>query len=74
MRGRVGWRRGQVVAPRFQGPLAGAVASHPLLQMHQWDPTRSTDRLLALLRHFMEVRPCFGTWTVIESYHINMFF
>eukprot|EP00208_Stichococcus_sp_RCC1054_P006752 CAMPEP_0206141010 /NCGR_PEP_ID=MMETSP1473-20131121/11513_1 /ASSEMBLY_ACC=CAM_ASM_001109 /TAXON_ID=1461547 /ORGANISM="Stichococcus sp, Strain RCC1054" /LENGTH=407 /DNA_ID=CAMNT_0053535399 /DNA_START=79 /DNA_END=1299 /DNA_ORIENTATION=+ len=44
----------QVVAPRFQGPLAGAVASHPLLQMHQWDPTRSTDRLLALLRHFME--------------------
>ena len=49
----------QVVSPRFRGPLAGALASHPMLQLKNWDPWRPVKELAAHLRTFLEVRPRF---------------
>jgi len=45
----------QVVSPRFQGPLAGALASHPMLQLQNWDPWRHIKELVLHLRTFLEV-------------------
>lgn len=54
----VSCRLKQVVSPRFKGPLAGALASHPLLQLKNWDPWRPVKELAAHLRMFLEVRCC----------------
>lgn len=45
----------QVIGPRFQGPLAGALASHPMLLLKNWDPWRPVKELVAHLRTFMEL-------------------
>lgn len=45
----------QVVWPRFKGPLAGALSSHPSLQVKAWDPTRGTFQVLEGLVHFLEL-------------------
>ncbi len=47
--------RDQVVSPRLKGPLAGALASHPMLQLKNWDPWRPVKELAAHLRTFLEV-------------------
>jgi hypothetical protein len=49
--------RDQVVSPRLKGPLAGALASHPMLQLKNWDPWRPVKELAAHLRTFLEVSP-----------------
>jgi hypothetical protein len=46
-----------VVSPRLKGPLAGALASHPMLQLKNWDPWRPVKELAAHLRTFLEVSP-----------------
>lgn len=50
----------QVVSPRLKGPLAGALASHPMLQLKNWDPWRPVKELAAHLRTFLEVRVKFS--------------
>ncbi|EFN57878.1 hypothetical protein CHLNCDRAFT_141888 [Chlorella variabilis] len=44
----------QLVSPRFQGPILGAVASHPLFAIKGWDPTLSARDALLLLKQFLE--------------------
>lgn len=36
--------------------VCSAVASHPLLALKGWDPTRSAREVLLLLKQFLEVR------------------
>ena len=50
---RTGW---QVLAPRFMGPVAGAMTSHPLLTLQNWDPWMPIKQLAAQLRTFLQVR------------------
>lgn len=45
----------QLLRPRCLGPIAGALASHPMLQLSKWDPWRSQRDLLENLRTFLEV-------------------
>ena len=44
-----------VLYPRFQGPVAGALASHPVTQLQHWDPWMTQRDLAAKLRAFLEV-------------------
>lgn len=47
----------QLLRPRFLGPVASALAAHPMLQLPKWDPWRSQSDLLENLRTFLEVTP-----------------
>lgn len=43
------------VVPAAQGPLLGALCSHPMLRQSNWDPWRSQTELFAQIRTFLEV-------------------
>jgi baculoviral IAP repeat-containing protein 6 len=45
----------QLLRPRIVGPVPGALASHPMLQLSTWDPWRSQRDLLEQLCLFLEV-------------------
>lgn len=47
----------QILRPRFIGPVAGAVASHPMLKLKNWDPWRTLTELGLLIQCFLEVGP-----------------
>jgi hypothetical protein len=46
----------QLLRPRCLAPIAGALSSHPMLQLSKWDPWRPQRDLLEHLRTFLEVR------------------
>jgi hypothetical protein len=45
----------RVVAPRFQGPILAAIASHPILSSEGWDPMLSAREFLLVIKTFLEV-------------------
>lgn len=47
--------RVELMGPRFQGPVLGALCSHPLLQLAFWDPWMRQQELLELLKAFLQV-------------------
>ena len=44
-----------MLSPRFYGPVAGALTSHPLLTLQHWDPWMPIKQLAAQLRAFLQV-------------------
>lgn len=44
-----------VLYPRFKGPVAGALTSHPVTQLQQWDPWITQRELAGKLKAFLEV-------------------
>ncbi|KAK9830590.1 hypothetical protein WJX81_002568 [Elliptochloris bilobata] len=44
----------ELLQPRFCGPLLGALASHPLLQITHWDPWRPLREVALQLRAYVE--------------------
>lgn len=49
--------RVELMAPRFLGPVLGALCSHPLLQLAFWDPWMRQQEMLELLKAFLQVCP-----------------
>lgn len=47
----------EIVRPHFQGPILGALASHPMLHQANWDPWRSQVELFQQIKMFLEVTP-----------------
>lgn len=47
-----------VLYPRFTGPVAGALTSHPVTQLQHWDPWITQRELVAKLKAFLEVGLC----------------
>ena len=45
----------QLLWPRCQGPFAGALSSHPMIQLQSWDPWKPVKELICQLRVFTEV-------------------
>lgn len=45
----------EVVRPHLSCPLAGALASHPLLRLEHWDPMMNMNQLLDRIKEFLEV-------------------
>lgn len=41
--------------PRFRGPIAGALASHPMAQLQTWDAWRTMRELADQLKSFLQV-------------------
>lgn len=52
---------------RFQGPVLGALASHPLVSAERWDPFQSAKELLLSIKAFLEVRRAGGLDPSIHS-------
>ena len=46
----------ELLWPRCQGPFAGALSSHRMIQLRSWDPWKPIKELILQLRVFMEVR------------------
>jgi baculoviral IAP repeat-containing protein 6 len=46
----------EVVRPHLSAPLAGAVASHPLLRLANWDPWRRATDVFRVLKAFLEAQ------------------
>lgn len=45
--------------PRMKGPVNGALASHPVVQLQHWDPWGTQRELAAKLKGFLQVaHPC----------------
>ena len=44
-----------VLYPRFKGPVAGALTSHPVTQLQHWDPWITQRELVTKLKAFLEV-------------------
>ncbi len=47
-----------MLSPRFLGPVAGALTSHPLLTLQSWDPWMPIKQLAVQLRTFLQARHC----------------
>ena len=45
----------ELLWPRCQRPFAGALSSHPMIQLRSWDPWKPVKELILQLRVFMEV-------------------
>lgn len=45
----------EIVRPHFVGPVLGAVASHPMLLLENWDPWRPHIQLIQEIKSFLEV-------------------
>jgi baculoviral IAP repeat-containing protein 6 len=45
----------EVVRPHLALPLPGALSSHPLLRLENWDPTLTMRQLVDNVRAFLEV-------------------
>ncbi|MEW5298580.1 MAG: hypothetical protein WDW36_001686 [Sanguina aurantia] len=45
-----------IVRPHFVGPVLGAVASHPMLLLQNWDPWRSHLQLIQEVKSFLETK------------------
>ena len=44
----------EVIRPRFRGPVAWAVSSHPMLRLANWDPWRGQKSMLTDIRDFLQ--------------------
>ncbi|CAL8462440.1 g1973 [Coccomyxa elongata] len=60
----------QLLRPRCLGPIAGALASHPMLQLSKWDPWRPQRDLLENLRTFLERVARIVVQSPLNSAHI----
>ena len=45
----------RLMRPRCRAPLLGALSSHPMLRLHNWDPWRPQRDLIQQLRLFLQV-------------------
>jgi hypothetical protein len=50
----------QIIRPHFANPIAGAVSSHPMLKLQNWQPMRSLRELFDEIKAFLEVGPAAG--------------
>ena len=46
----------RLMRPRCAAPLLGALSSHPMLRLSNWDPWRPQRDLIEQLRLFLQVR------------------
>ncbi len=45
----------QIVRPHFLMPIPGAVASHPMLKLSNWQPMRALREVFEEIKTFLEV-------------------
>ncbi len=45
----------EIIRPHLQAPMPGAVASHPMLKLQNWDPWRRNVDVFKVLKEFLEV-------------------
>jgi hypothetical protein len=45
----------QIIRPHFANPIAGAVSSHPMLKLQNWQPMRSLRELFGEIKQFLGV-------------------
>ena len=56
----------ELVRPHFQGQIATAVASHPLLKLGSWDPCRPVGDLIGQIKAFLEVIQIRFSWFIFD--------
>ena len=45
----------QIIRPHFSTPIAGAVSSHPMLKLQNWQPMRALREVFDEIKAFLEV-------------------
>lgn len=47
--------RVEILRPRFKGPVAWAITSHPMLRIQNWDPWKLQKEVLMQIKDFLQI-------------------